>query len=124
MTMEETKNEKNGSNIKPVNVWKLGIQVVVMLLLIGVLIYMCVTSVIRYSRWPIYTETKTVPQNEAIFPAMTFCALPNGYKEDVLKVSLWIMLLPICYSYSTDITDILNISLFVLIIGSWYSHCK
>ena len=64
MTMEETKNEKNGSNIKPVNVWKLGIQVVVMLLLIGVLIYMCVTSVIRYSRWPIYTETKTVPQNE------------------------------------------------------------
>ena len=88
MTMEDAKNGKKEVNIKPINVWKLCVHIIVMLLLIGVLIYLCMTSVIRYSRWPIYTETNTVPQNESKFPAMTFCALSNGYKEDVLKVSL------------------------------------
>ena len=88
MTMEDAKNGKKEANIKPINVWKLCVHIIVMLLLIGVLIYLCVSSVIRYGRWPIYTETNTVPQNESKFPAMTFCALSNSYKEDVLKVSI------------------------------------
>ena len=43
-------------------------------------------SILKFNEWSVYTETNVVPQNEVRFPAMTFCPLPNGYKQDVLKV--------------------------------------
>ena len=62
------------------------VYALVMLSLLGILSALSITSVLRYSRWPIYTETNIVAQNEASFPAMTFCPLSKGYKESVLKV--------------------------------------
>ena len=62
------------------------VYALVTLSLLGIFSALSITSVLKYSTWPIYTETNIVPQNEANFPAMTFCPLSNGYKESVLKV--------------------------------------
>ena len=67
---------------------KLILYILVMLLLGGILFWLCLESVLNYSKWPIYTETNIVSQSQAKFPSMTFCALSNGYKEDILKVSI------------------------------------
>ena len=45
---------------------------------------MCIRD--SYSSWPIYTATSVIAQNEAQFPAVTFCGLLGGYKENVLRV--------------------------------------
>ena len=65
---------------------KLVVYVMVVLLLGSILFWLCLRSVLDYSKWPIYTETNIVSQNKAKFPSMTFCALTSGYKENVLKV--------------------------------------
>ena len=67
---------------------KLCLYILVILLLGMILMWLCLESILTYNKWPIYTETNIVPQNEARFPSMTFCALSSGYKEDVLKVIL------------------------------------
>ena len=41
----------------------------------------------RFLEYPTYTETTIVSQQNASFPAISFCATPNDYKEDVLKVN-------------------------------------
>ena len=41
----------------------------------------------RFLEYPTYTETTIVSQQGASFPAISFCATPNDYKEDVLKVN-------------------------------------
>ena len=41
----------------------------------------------RFLDYPTYTETAIVSQQHASFPAISFCATPNDYKEDVLKVN-------------------------------------
>ena len=41
----------------------------------------------RFLEYPTYTETTVVSQQNASFPAISFCATPNDYKEDVLKVN-------------------------------------
>ena len=56
------------------------------------LMIMVISSLLEYSRWPIYTETNITPQNEANFPAMTFCPAHSGYKEHILMVSFRIPL--------------------------------
>ena len=66
---------------------KLVVYVMVVLLLGSILFWLCLRSVLDYSKWPIYTETNIVSQNKAKFPSMTFCALKSGYKENVLKVN-------------------------------------
>ena len=56
-------------------------------LLLGLwFMYLCCKSIYLYSKWPIYTETNIVQQNDARFPALTICPIGFGYKEDVLKV--------------------------------------
>ena len=93
------KEENENDAITVTKLIKLIVYVFVMFILAIILFTLCLKSILKYNEWPIYTETNIVGQNEARFPAMTFCALPNGYKEDVLKVSLWIMLLQIGYSF-------------------------
>ena len=65
---------------------KISVHKFVNLALIGAAVALIVTSIIQYNRWPIYTATNIVPQNKAQFPAITFCGLSKGYKEDVLQV--------------------------------------
>ena len=81
--MEE---EKRCETITRTKILKLSVYVLVMLFLRVILFILCLKSVLKYNEWPIYTETNIVNQNEARFPAMTFCPLTNGYKQDVLKV--------------------------------------
>ena len=40
----------------------------------------------EYSKKPTYTETHIVQQYHAAFPALSMCTMPNGYKEDIVKV--------------------------------------
>ena len=55
---------------------------VIIYVLLGVIIFaLCITSILKYNEWPVYTETNVVSQNEVRFPVMTFCPLKNGYKE-------------------------------------------
>ena len=54
--------------------------------LICVALYLIISSILYYSSWPIYTATSVIAQNEAQFPAVTFCGLWGGYKENVLRV--------------------------------------
>ena len=66
---------------------KISIYVLVVVLLGIMLAVLCIKATLQYNEWPIYTETNIVQQNEARFPAMTFCPLSSGYKEDVLQVN-------------------------------------
>ena len=74
----------NEEKINKVELWFYISLVFVPFILVCVLIISCL---LEYSRWPIYTETNITPQNEANFPAMTFCPAHSGYKEHILKVS-------------------------------------
>ena len=78
------KNEENESAF--VKISKIILYILVIFMLGMVLFLLSLKSVLRYNEWPIYTETNIVNQNEARFPAMTFCPLYHGYKKDVLKV--------------------------------------
>ena len=78
------KNEKSQNTF--IKVSKVMLYILVMLILGLVLFLLSLKSVLRYNEWPIYTETNIVNQNQARFPAMTFCPLYHGYKKDVLKV--------------------------------------
>ena len=82
--VKETKSKQKWTFVL---ITKLLLYVLVMLFLGSILFWLCLESVLKYSKWPIYTETNIVSQNKAKFPSMTFCALTNGYKEDVLKVN-------------------------------------
>ena len=57
-----------------------------MFALIGLLLAAVIETLIVYNKWPIYTEVIVVPQNEAIFAAITMCPITNGYKQDLLQV--------------------------------------
>ena len=81
--MEEDKRSEMSTRTKIV---KISVYVLVMLILGIMLFVLCLKSILKYNEWPIYTETNIVNQNEARFPAMTFCPLSAGYKQDVLKV--------------------------------------
>ena len=83
---KETHEEK----INKVELWFYISLVFIPFILVCVLI---ISSILEYSRWPIYTETNITPQNEANFPAMTFCPAHSGYKEHILKVILHLTLL-------------------------------
>ena len=74
--------------VNPINKLKLAIYIGLVLVPMVTLITMICSSIIDYSRWPIYTETNIRKQNEANFPALTFCPAHVGYKADVLKVKL------------------------------------
>ena len=65
---------------------KLCFYILILLMLGSVLFWLCLKSMLEYSKWPIYTETNIVAQNEAQFPSMTFCAMSNGYKANILRV--------------------------------------
>jgi hypothetical protein len=80
------KEESGNDAITPTKIVKLIFYVFVMLILAIILVLLCLKSILKYNEWPIYTETNIVGQNEARFPAMTFCPLSKGYKEDVLRV--------------------------------------
>ena len=69
--------------INKVELWFYFSLVFIPFILVCVLI---ISTILEYSRWPIYTETNITPQNEANFPAMTFCPAHSGYKEHILKV--------------------------------------
>ena len=83
--MEEDKEQKKWT--APV-IFKICIYVVVILILGSILFWLCLASILKYNEWPIYTETNIVPQHEVQFPSITFCALSDGYKEDILKVRI------------------------------------
>ena len=84
---EETQDEE-AQKIKSINKVKLAIYICLVLVPMVTLITMICSSIIDYSRWPIYTETNIQKQNKANFPSLTFCPTPNGYKSDILKVNL------------------------------------
>ena len=85
--------EKTGED--NVNKDELSFYICLVLLPFSLLVVMVVSSILEYSRWPIYTETNITPQNEANLPAMTFCPAHSGYKENVLMVSYQCYELPI-----------------------------
>ena len=80
------KEIKENQQITFVKILKIILYVLVMFMLGLVLFVLCLKSILKYNEWPIYTETNIVNQNQARVPAMTFCSLSKGYKEDVLKV--------------------------------------
>ena len=65
---------------------KLAVHKFVNLALIGAALTLIISSIIVYNTWPIYTATNIIPQQKAQFPAVTFCGLSSGYKEEVLQV--------------------------------------
>ena len=91
---------------------KIGLHKLINIVLICAALYLIISSIVYYNTWPIYTSTEVIPQQEAQFPAVTFCNQANGYKENVLKVSIKVsVLLPLNY-YMND-THLLKISIFV-----------
>ena len=84
---EEETHDEEAQKTKSINKVKLAIYTGLVLVPMVTLITMICSSVIDYSRWPIYTETNIRKQNEANFPSLTFCPTPNGYKSDILKVN-------------------------------------
>ena len=56
---------------------------VVLVLVVG-LIAQTAQCLHKYSQKPTYTETQVVKQQEAQFPAFTFCRDGGSYKADVL----------------------------------------
>ena len=78
-------------------VWKSFIYYIINIGLIGLLFAAIINTLVTYNRWPIYTEVIVVPQNEAKYPAITMCPISNGYKENVLQVSI---ILVIFHSYN------------------------
>ena len=78
--------QENEPDDTTVNKLQLFTYIGIVLVPFGFLFSMVLSSFLEYSRWPIYTETNITPQNEANFPAMTFCPAHDGYKEDVLRV--------------------------------------
>ena len=86
-TVGKTKHHKeNKTKDAKLNKVKLFIYIGLVLVPFGLLASMVLSSMLDYSTWPILTETNIIPQNEANFPAMTFCPSP-GFKENILKVS-------------------------------------
>ena len=63
------------------------VYVLVLAVLVIFLIVQTAQCLINFYNEPTYTETQIVKQNEAEFPAATFCAERNGVKADVLEVS-------------------------------------
>ena len=49
-----------------------------------------------YLEYPIYTETTIVPQQNSPFPSVSLCSIPNGYKEDILKVNFYKKSIRVC----------------------------
>ena len=82
--MEEDKKEKKWT--APV-ILKICTYCLVILILASGLFWLCLASILKFNEWPIYTETNIVPQQDVPFPSMTFCALSESYKKDILKVS-------------------------------------
>ena len=80
--------QDNSAKDVKVNKFKLSIYMCLVLVPFGLLISMAFSSIFEYSRWPIYTETNIKPQHEVNFPAITFCPAHNGYKLNILKVSV------------------------------------
>ena len=66
---------------------KIGIHKIVNFVLVVAAFALIIISIIQYNTWPIYTATNTVPQDQAEFSAVTFCALSGGYKAKVLQVN-------------------------------------
>ena len=66
---------------------KIGIDKIVNFVLVVAAFALISISIIQYNTWPIYTATNTVPQDQAEFSAVTFCALSGGYKAKVLQVN-------------------------------------
>ena len=66
---------------------KIGIHKIVNFVLVVAALALIIVSIIQYNTWPIYTATNTVPQDQAEFSAVTFCALSGGYKAKVLQVN-------------------------------------
>lgn len=88
-TMENIveKDADDKAKVNPINKLKLAIYIGLVLVPMVTLITMICSSIIDYSRWPIYTETNIKKQSEANFPSLTFCPTPDGYKSGVLKVN-------------------------------------
>ena len=66
---------------------KIGIHKIVNFVLVVAVFALIIISIIQYNTWPIYTATNTIPQDQAEFSAVTFCALTGGYKAQVLQVN-------------------------------------
>ena len=66
---------------------KIGIHKIVNLFLVAAVFALIIISIIQYNTWPIYTASNTIPQHQAEFSAVTFCALTGGYKAQVLQVN-------------------------------------
>ena len=66
---------------------KIGIHKIINFILVVAVLTLIIISIIQYNTWPIYTATNTIPQDQAEFSAVTFCALTGGYKAQVLQVN-------------------------------------
>ena len=67
---------------------KIGLHKIINIVLLFAALYLIISSIIYYNKWPIYISTEVIPQQEAQFPAVTFCNHANGYKENILTVSI------------------------------------
>ena len=76
--------------MKYLRYFKIGVHKLVNVALICSALFLIIRSVIYYNTWPIYTSTEVMPQEEAQFPAVTFCNQASGYKENILKVRIWL----------------------------------
>ena len=87
----EKKEHLKENKTKDVKVNKVKFSIYICLILVpfGLLASMVFLSMLEYSTWPILTETNIIPQNEANFPAMTFCpSRKAAFKENILKKSI------------------------------------
>ena len=60
---------------------------VILTLLLIFLTVQVIKCCLKFTEEPTYTTTQIVRQQEAEFPATTYCASKSGYKDNVLKVS-------------------------------------
>ena len=83
-------NKYGNDSLRCINLLKLthtSIYIALLLLLNMVLLVQIYKCYDRYVKGPTYVETKIVPQQNALFPHITFCAVRGGYKADVLEVN-------------------------------------
>ena len=59
----------------------------VLFILAIILVVQITACIVKFFNYPTYIETRIVPQDEALFPALTICPVADGYKEDVLQVT-------------------------------------
>ena len=73
-------------SIKRLKMFQNLLYIMVVVILVVGLIAQIIQCLGKYFEKPTYTETQVVKQQEAEFPAFTFCGEGRSYKDEVLQV--------------------------------------